>query len=497
MSLLEKVSYLMTAKKLKVEGQPDLVNKISYYISNYLNPNINFIEGESNILVIKDITTFEDYVNKIEDDNCIYVIDLSIVSIIYNKFPLLYIQFEEKMKEYLKNNDIDKKLIKFIYADIFKEVILESFEIFSINTDNKNFKIDKQQVRCAWPWYNMYIRGNTLEWCCGYSHTQEKQTWDENTGKLNILKEWSSEPFQKVRDVLTTKDTEANCSKCHNLYFEQFFPYIFDFLSLNKEQQENVNKVIYNYWMKNKVLDSYPIRYEIITSYKCNINCIMCNQEEYNKLKYELPVSVILDNKKNFQKAVDISLLGGEFFAIKNAKEILEIFASKDFENVRFLFITNGTLIHRYFDQLKKLKNIIISFSLDTIGENYEYIREGANWNKVEKNILDFLEMYKEEKIKNPSLNWQIQSPSIMMKSSVKSLLEYVKWCIEHNIQPAFIKLEPYGVNVDQEDIFRNKRLLNEIEEWENIFEESLFLLKEKHFYHSFNTLNEIYKQLK
>lgn len=343
----------------------------------------------------------------------------------------------------------------------------------------------------------MYIRGNILEWCCGYTHTHEKQKWDEKTNELNILKEWNSEPFKLVRQVLSTKDKEGNCAACHNLYFEQNFSYIFDFLKLSKAQNDNLNEVLYHYWRKDLEVESYPLRYEMIASFKCNLNCIMCNQEEYNKLKYELPIDVIKENKDNFQKAIDISLLGGEFFALKNAREILDVFATRDFEDVRFLFITNGTLIHRYFEQLKNIKKMIISFSMDTIGKNYEAIRVGAKWERVEKNILDFLVMYKTEKEKNPELNWQIQSPAIIMKSSIISLVEYVEWCIDHDIQPAFIKLEPYGVTVGQEDVFRHKELLDDISGWEDKFQTSLTLLKNKGWTHSFNTLNAIYRLLR
>lgn len=497
MNILEKISKLRNIEKISIFGSVNLKRKVMNYIKNNINDSILFIEDKNDfsLITIDSREVFEEYILDKKDLN-LSVIDMSIIADIYKTFPLIYIKFEEKMKFFLQTNEISMSMIRFVYADILKKAILENMSSFSFDNNKEQFQINGNMIRCAWPWYNMYIRGNTLEWCCGYTHTQEKQTWDETTNKLDIKKEWSSKPFQKVREVLSTQDDKGNCFSCHNLYFEQFFPYIFDFVKANKIQQENLDRVIYNYWMKNKAVDSYPVRYEIITSFKCNINCIMCNQEEYNKLKYELPISVILDNKEHFQKAMDISLLGGEFFAIKNAKEILKIFSSEEFNNVRFLFITNGTLIHRYFNELKNIQNMIISFSLDSIGENYEYIRQGAKWEKVEKNILDFVKLYENEKLKNPSINWQIQSPAIIMKSSLKNLFEYVSWCVEHKIEPAFIKLEPYGVNIDEEDIFRNKNLLDEVENWKDILESSLDLLKCNNLNHSYNTLNEIYKKL-
>ena len=496
-NIINKLTLLKTTSTIDIKASPVLKKQLEIFLNQRINTNAIYTQSASfSIIALEKPEEFEKFLTY-ETREAIYTVTIGVISALYNKFPKLYIEFEDSMKMFLENHSIEPCLIRFIYAGILKEVIHKHTSDFSFSSPSESLQIKSHLIRCAWPWYNMYIRGNTLEWCCGYKHTEEKARWDEKKAVLNILKEWNTKPFQRVRHILKTEDTKGNCSLCHNLYFEQFFPYLYDFMALNQVQHDNLDAILHHYWLKNEAVDSYPARYEIIVGYQCNLKCIMCNQEEYNKLTYALPTSVILDNKHLFQKAIDISLLGGEFFALKNAKEILDIFSSSDFEDVRFLFITNGTLIHRYFEQLKRIKNMIISFSLDTIGENYEHIRYGAKWEKVEKNILNFLALHQEQKTKNPEINWQIQSPAIIMKSSIASLETYVNWCIKHGIQPAFIKLEPYGVNVDKEDVFRNKGLLDDIPNWEMAFKGSLELLRKKGWYHSFNTLNQIFHQLK
>lgn len=496
MNLMKKLSLLKISLTISIKASPVVKKQLEAFVQQKINPRVEYAQNASfSIIALEENRAFETFIAQ-ENDEAIYTVSIRVISELYQKFPKLYIAFEDAMKVFIEEHRVEPFMIRFVYADVLKAVIRKEVNHFSFDDESEAFRITPALVRCAWPWYNLYIRGNTLEWCCGYKHTDEKERWDEKTGVLDISKEWSSKPFQRVRHILTTEDTKGNCSSCHNLYFEQFFPYVYDFMALNKEQSDNLDAILQHYWLKNEVVDAFPARYEMIVGYQCNLKCIMCNQEEYNKLTYSLPTSVIMDNKHLFQKAIDISLLGGEFFALKNAKEILDIFASPDFEDVRFLFITNGTLIHRYFDQLKRIKKMIISFSLDTIGENYEAIRKGATWEKVEQNIVAFMRLYEEEKAKNPSLHWQIQSPAIIMKKSIASLYAYVQWCVEHDITPAFIKLEPYGVSIDDEDVFRHKELLEEIEDWKGIFEQSLNLLRSKGWHHSFNTLKQIFQQL-
>lgn len=496
MNLMKKLSLLKTSLTISIKASPVVKKQLEAFVHQRINPCVEYTPNAPfSLIALEEDAAFERFIAQ-ENDEAIYTVSIRVISKLYQKFPKLYIAFEDAMKLFLEEHCVESSLIRFVYADVLKAVIRKQINPFSFDGASEAFRIDSTFVRCAWPWYNMYIRGNTLEWCCGYKHTEEKERWDEKTGVLDIAKEWSSKPFQRVRHILKTEDTKGNCSLCHNFYFEQFFPYVYDFMALNKDQSDNLDAILHHYWLKNEVVGSFPARYEMIVGYQCNLKCIMCNQEEYNKLTYALPTSVIMDNKHLFQKAIDISLLGGEFFALKNAKEILDIFSSPDFEDVRFLFITNGTLIHRYFDQLKRIKKMIISFSLDTIGQNYEAIRKGAKWEKVEENIVAFMRLYEEEKAKDASLQWQIQSPAIIMKKSIVSLYEYVQWCVAHDITPAFIKLEPYGVSIDDEDVFRNKALLEEIENWREIFEKSLDVLKCKGWHHSFNTLNQIFQQL-
>lgn len=496
MNLMKKLSLLKTSLTISIKASPVVKKQLEVFVHQRINPRVEYVPNAPfSIISLEESGVFETFIAQ-ENDEALYTVSIRVISELYQKFPKLYISFENAMKVFIEEHSVEPSMIRFVYADVLKAVIRKEVNHFSFDGASEAFRIDPTLVRCAWPWYNLYIRGNTLEWCCGYKHTDEKERWDEKTGVLDIAKEWSSKPFQRVRHILKTEDTKGNCSSCHNLYFEQFFPYVYDFMALNKEQSDNLDAILYHYWLKNEVVDAFPARYEMIVGYQCNLKCIMCNQEEYNKLTYVLPTSVIMDNKHLFQKAIDISLLGGEFFALKNAKEILDIFSSPDFEDVRFLFITNGTLIHRYFDQLKNIKKMIISFSLDTIGENYEAIRKGAKWEKVEENIVAFMRLYEEEKAKNPSLHWQIQSPAIIMKKSIGSLYAYVQWCVAHDITPAFIKLEPYGVSIDDEDVFRHKELLEEIEDWKGIFEQSLNLLRSKGWHHSFNTLKQIFQQL-
>ena len=82
-------------------------------------------------------------------------------------------------------------------------------------------------------------------------------------------------------------------------------------------------------------------------------------------------------------------MYGGEPFLVKKQweflKKLIELGYSK---NIRLHFNTNGSIFkEEYFKILDNFKFVNISFSIDGIGDKFNYIRHHGDWNQVFNNM--------------------------------------------------------------------------------------------------------------
>jgi hypothetical protein len=92
----------------------------------------------------------------------------------------------------------------------------------------------------------------------------------------------------------------------------------------------------------------------------------------------------------DFSKLKEIRMWGGEPFLTNTHKDILKyVIAQGNAHNIKLMYNTNGTQLIN--DETKKLienfKFARISFSVDGIGEKFNYLRYPADWQQVEQNL--------------------------------------------------------------------------------------------------------------
>jgi organic radical activating enzyme len=148
----------------------------------------------------------------------------------------------------------------------------------------------------------------------------------------------------------------------------------------------------------------------------CNLKCRICGSWSSSKwaqeeLEYgENPVA--LKNlreggwpKKNPQFFEDLKedlahveyfeFTGGEPFMIKDHYKILMHCVEKGYaRNIDIHYNTNGTQLppQDIFDLWSCFKHVEIAFSIDDVGDQFEYQRHPANWREVNANLLKFKE---------------------------------------------------------------------------------------------------------
>ena len=129
------------------------------------------------------------------------------------------------------------------------------------------------------------------------------------------------------------------------------------------------------------------------------------------------------DIKEDLAHAEYFEFTGGEPFMIRNHFKILEHCVEKGYaKNIDIHYNTNGTQLpqREIFDLWKKFKRVEIAFSIDDVGEPFEYQRHPANWKEVNYNLNQF-KVYQ-------TANMEFQICSTINIFNVFSLAKLVLW---------------------------------------------------------------------
>ena len=158
----------------------------------------------------------------------------------------------------------------------------------------------------------------------------------------------------------------------------------------------------------------------------CNLKCRICGSWSCSKwaqeeLDYgENPVALknlreggwpkknpqfFEDLKEDLKHVEYFEFTGGEPFMIKDHFKILMYCVEKGYaKNIDIHYNTNGTQLppQNIFDLWSYFKHVEVAFSIDDVGEPFEYQRHPANWREVSANLVKFKEM------KTPNMDFQV-----------------------------------------------------------------------------------------
>jgi len=142
---------------------------------------------------------------------------------------------------------------------------------------------------------------------------------------------------------------------------------------------------------------------DVNIDYTCNLACVTCGPELSTTWRNELGINSVdvRPNIDNFIKTKlqtldlanlrELRMWGGEPFLTLTHKQILQhLVEHTDVSQIKLMYNTNGT---QRIDQstrelIEKFKFARISFSIDGIGEKFDYLRYPARWQEVEENLF-------------------------------------------------------------------------------------------------------------
>ncbi|MFX1514428.1 MAG: radical SAM protein [Promethearchaeota archaeon] len=209
---------------------------------------------------------------------------------------------------------------------------------------------------------------------------------------------WNGEGFREFRERLKQGDLTGICdSNCPNLTNASFLKRtylreIFRKPTLNK--LTNFLEIIF----RKNTLNSSPLHFKVTPSLACNLDCIMCYQNNDGSIK--LPDFFYTDLSSYLKSASTIHVQGGEIFASSAGIKFLKNLDRNQFPNLKIGIITNGTFPHsESWSILKSLRLDWIIVSVDAANkETFEFIRRKAAWEEILSNIEQLVEIRNQTK---------------------------------------------------------------------------------------------------
>lgn len=259
---------------------------------------------------------------------------------------------------------------------------------------------------CVNAYMNLDIRNNgEISPCCMSRYRYRTDRGSKNLSQESIIKFWNSDDRKKLISKL---DNGIKISACSSCWAEE---------AAGKESKRiRDNKIFQETILDRNML---PLVISLELGNRCNIKCRICSSKQsttfaaenikiipkpfrfmirpdQNQIDSFLPENDyfwndILELLPNVTK-FDFS--GGEPLLIEHHWTLIKQLVDRGWsKRQRIHYNTNGTIFpSKYVDLLKEFETVDIQISTDGIGKRFEYLRHGAKWDKVERNLNRFIE---------------------------------------------------------------------------------------------------------
>lgn len=280
----------------------------------------------------------------------------------------------------------------------------------------------------------------TTKICCMYRDEKLKHSLGAEPIEINF----KQKAFQEVRDALGSGIRHPKCSWC----FEEED-------AGRKSKRQRDNDKYFDWLRKGNAPFEGLAKFELNLGNTCNLKCRTCGshssstwmEEDYdlyenkryptyklfaqNMKKYhqhyddESPFWEDLENNLSTIKQFDF--YGGEPFMSKKMWRILEVAVEKGYaKDIEVHYATNGTQWPEdKVEIFKHFRHVHLSFSVDGIGEQFEYMRYPAKWSEVTENMKKAVEL--RNRTGNIYLGWCITLSTINISNLPVILKEHNK----------------------------------------------------------------------
>lgn len=289
---------------------------------------------------------------------------------------------------------------------------------------NTEYRVTK--VYCTAPWRGLHITtSGDVKPCCSGTHGFG------NINNQDLETILASSEWQQLRRQISDNQRPDYCATC-----------------VRQGSANNTERTWHNNMSPDlEITDEYqsPAILDVRWSNACNLMCIYCNpydssmwarKENFPLLTkrkgyYENVIEYVQNNSNNLKV---VALIGGEPLLIPQVADL--ILALPD--TVDCHVITNLSIDldnNPAYQQLTSRKRVLWSISFDNIGQQFEYVRRGASWNIVDKN-LDKL------KVLEQTQGHILDIHAVLNILSVASLNSLAEYALDKRIKVVFQYLD-------------------------------------------------------
>jgi MoaA/NifB/PqqE/SkfB family radical SAM enzyme len=330
----------------------------------------------------------------------------------------------------LKSISTDLENIEFIFAEdgefsmteldqypIDKDEIYQygSFDPIKISLNEidhrQRYLLTESKTFCMYPWMHLHAWPTGQAFPCCHSETVG-QVGNTNLQPLDEI--WNSDGMKSLRlDMLNDRPNPA-CVRCYELEDSGFFS---GRRSANKHHGHHIR------WATETKDDGSVDRFNLIYwdirfSNLCNLRCRSCGHifssswyQDQTKLagpdwaKKHKPLFWAGRHETDLWEQLlphldyveQIYFAGGEPLMMDEHYRILEELERRGRFNVTLIYNTNFSNVKLkdrvVFDYWKRFDSVAVGASLDAMGTRAEYIRKGTDWDQIERNRHQMLEI--------------------------------------------------------------------------------------------------------
>ena len=291
---------------------------------------------------------------------------------------------------------------------------------------------------CILPWIHIETTSTgEVRPCCLYNEYIKVDSKTLKLDKSSILDAWQSDYMNDLRAQFLRGEKPTGCSAC------------WETESAGKVSKRQTSLKQYAHR-----LDRYdqPLQMPTYLDFKlgtvCNLKCRSCSSFSSSKWAsdeiklYQRPMnpnhrsywiedqSPVWDDIETMLPSVEhFDFTGGEPFLVKKHFDILKICADKGYaKDITIHYNTNGTVMptDEMFDIWKQFKNVEIMFSIDGVGDKFEYLRHPGKWD-------DLLAVF--EKVKSLETFYVNICYSVTV-FNILYVKEFVQWFQQYNLPP-------------------------------------------------------------
>lgn len=282
-------------------------------------------------------------------------------------------------------------------------------------TEREEFLLKESQTFCILPWIHLHAYPTGEVWpCCSAEHDGMKATPLGNARQNTLEEIWNSPRMLNMRKSLLNEEKDPYCVRCYEREASGFRS---DRLSSNKHHGHQIHRI--NSTLDNGTQPKFEMTYwDIRFSNLCNLKCRSCGHifssqwyQDQAKLAgptWKLNNTVLnyagRDEKDMWEQlephmdyVEQIYFAGGEPLLMEEHYVILQELVRRGRTNIRLTYNTNFTHTdlkgRSVFEYWKQFKNVSVGASLDDMGARGEYIRKGTDWNVVQQNRKDMMDI--------------------------------------------------------------------------------------------------------